>query len=229
MTKAPKESVCALLEQGLRELGFPGEVQAAARLAALSELVCDWGRQINLSGHRTPEAVATHLVLDAVALSAALPPFDSLADLGSGAGFPGLPIAILYPEVEVCLVEARMKRHHFQRAAVRALSITNALPIHGRVEAVVPRASQVAIAQAMGPAASVLDTIRPWARHDGWLAVPASPGSTPPSLETEQNERVRPAMSSTAPALQEVTYVVPGGRLRKLWLVPVPLKLGPDA
>ena len=226
MTKAPKESVCTLLEEGLQELGFPGEVQVAARLAALSELVCDWGRQINLSGHRTPEAVATHLVLDAVALSAALPSFDSLADLGSGAGFPGLPIAILYPQVEVCLVEARMKRHHFQRAAVRALSVTNASPIHGRVEAVAPRPSQVAIAQAMGPAASVLDAIRPWARHDGWLAVPASSESTPPPLETNEKDPAQPAMTSRAPALREVSYNVPGGRQRKLWLVPAPPGIG---
>lgn len=207
------------IERGLDRARAPSGPGIAERLAELARLLCRWGRQINLSGHRTPEAVAENLVLDAAALSRALPPFDSVADLGSGAGFPGLPIAILYPEVEVYLVEARLRRHHFQRAAVRELAIGNAHPLHGRIEQLEPRPCSIAIAQAVGPAASVLTAIRPWARVGGWLAIPASWESAAPSSDSGSGA----PSGSTAPpftGLEEVNYQVPGGRRRKVWVLP---------
>ena len=207
-----KESAGRLVEQlreGLERLGLEREPAIAERLARLAALVCEWGRQINLSGHRTPEQVAEHLILDAAALVKALPPFQSLADLGSGAGFPGLPIAVLFPQASVYLVEARRRRHHFQRAAIRELAISNAHPLLGRIEALPPRPCSVALAQAVGPAGSVLDAILPWASPGGWLAVPASAAA---QLPEPTSLRPRPTATS---------YTVPGGRERKVWLVPV--------
>ena len=72
--------------------------------------------------------MAERLVLDAVALSVCLPELSGakrLADLGTGAGFPGLPIAILNPHLQVHLVDSRLKRNHFQKAVRRELELAN--------------------------------------------------------------------------------------------------------
>ena len=199
------------LRAGLEELAAPFPESAPASLADLAVLVAVWGQRINLTGHRTPELVADRLILDAAALAAALPLFDSIVDLGSGAGFPGLPIAILYPAAQVFLVEARQRRHHFQRAAIRTLGLPNVTPLRGRIEELEPRPCAIALAQAVGPAADVLSDIRPWARPGGLLGIPASEGAKPPQRGRELG------------VLREVRYQVPlGGASRELWLVRTP-------
>jgi 16S rRNA (guanine527-N7)-methyltransferase len=133
-----------------------------------------WSTRINLTGHRTPEAIARRLILGSLALASVIPAFRSLVDLGSGAGFPGLPIALLHPDRTVSLVEARQRRHHFQRAAVRELAIENAVPLHGRAEQLEPRPHDVAVAQAVGPPERVVPWMLPWLRPSGFAVVPGA-------------------------------------------------------
>jgi 16S rRNA (guanine527-N7)-methyltransferase len=123
----------AMLRAGLSELALdprPDQIDALLRLATLLER---WAQRANLSSHRDVESIVARLILDAAALSQCLPLAATLVDLGSGAGFPGLPIAVLRPESAVLLVEAREKRHHFQRAAVRELGLRNVEMLCGRV------------------------------------------------------------------------------------------------
>jgi 16S rRNA (guanine527-N7)-methyltransferase len=143
---------------------------------------------MNLTGHRSAVEVAAHLVLDALALGRSLPVEpDSLADLGSGAGFPGLPLALLWPACRVTLVEARERRHHFQRAAIRALGLSHATPRRGRAERIDPVAHEVVVAQAMAPPDLALEWMARWAAPDGWLVLPQSgdppPVAPPPGVE----------------------------------------------
>ena len=86
-----------------------------------------------------------------------------MVDLGSGAGFPGLPIALLHPERTVTLVESRERRHHFQRAAVRELGIANAVLRLGRAEVLFPEPSSLVMAQAMASPQQVVAWMLPWA------------------------------------------------------------------
>jgi len=207
MAELDRDALAARLRDGLETIGSSFPANAPERLAALAELVAAWGQRINLSGHRSPEQIADRLILDAAALAAVLPAFESLADLGSGAGFPGLPIAILYPEAELVLVEAHRRRHHFQRAAVRELQITNTRPLHGRIERLEPTPCSVALAQAVAPAVEAAELIRPWARPGGWLAIPAA------------SDAPLPGFAAVHGQVREVAYLVPGGLRRKLWLL----------
>jgi 16S rRNA (guanine527-N7)-methyltransferase len=200
-------SLEALLEAGLRELGLP--VEPASVLAELALLVSRWAERINLTAHRSPEAVACRLVMDALALGRTLPvdrPI-SLADLGSGAGFPGLPLAILWPSCQVTLVESRERRHYFQRTAIRALRLANARAVRGRAESLDATPHQVVVAQAMAEPEQVLGWMRRWVAPDGWLALAQSD----------------PAPAIAAPAgirpIAPRRYQVPlGGPSRTLWL-----------
>jgi 16S rRNA (guanine527-N7)-methyltransferase len=197
----------ALLDAGLAELGSPPDL--AGPLTVLTHLLVRWAARMNLTGHRTPEAVARHLVLDALALAAtALPvrPPQSLVDLGSGAGFPGLPIALVWPACRVTLVESRERRHHFQRAAIRALALTNVTALRGRSEDLTPRPHQIAIAQALARPALALARMTPWSLPGGWVALACSEDAP----QIARPEAIEEASS--------VHYRVPlGGPRRVLW------------
>lgn len=200
-------SVRQRLAEGLAGLQLEATGEQIDALARLAEMVASWGRRMNLSGHRGAERVAQHLVLDAAALLARAPDFESLADLGSGAGFPGLPVAILRPQVRVTLVESRQRRHHFQRAARRELGLTNAEPLLGRAEELEPRPHAAAVAQAMARPSRVLAWMLPWVQPGGWLLLPA--GAASPAFAVPPQCRFQ--------ALRR--YEVPGtGVERSLWI-----------
>jgi len=196
-----------LLQQGLAELQMaPG---LGEPLAILSDLVADWAARMNLTAHRTPADVARRLVLDALALAAVSPVAspESLADLGSGAGFPGLPMAVLWPRCRVTLVEARERRHHFERAAIRALALDNTTALRGRAEDLEPAPHQVVVSQAMAEPRRALGWMAPWAPDGGWLLLPQAadaPGIDPPHGIERVDVR---------------SYRVPlGGPVRSLWI-----------
>jgi 16S rRNA (guanine527-N7)-methyltransferase len=198
-----------LLADGLQELGISVSETTRESLVGLAQLVDDWGRRINLTGHRGPEAILRRLVLDAAALQAALPDsIETLVDLGSGAGFPGLPIAILRPATRVLLVEARERRHHFQRHAIRELGVPNARALRGRLEVVDPEPADVVIAQAVAGPEELAGWMLRWAKPGGLLVVP---GGT--------SERASLPEAAALRGVRNARYRVPlGGPERTLWL-----------
>jgi 16S rRNA (guanine527-N7)-methyltransferase len=177
-------------------------------LLQLGELLERWAQRINLTGHRTLESITRRLLLDAAALAAQLPPdLGSLADLGSGAGFPGLPIAVLRPDWNLVLVESRRRRHHFQRASVRALGLTRVKMLEGRAESLPSHPCSGVVAQAVARPAQALRWMRPWVREGGLLILPGSE-SGPEVPEIEGIDFV-----------ERVLYQVPcGGPHRSLWI-----------
>ena len=93
-----------------------------------------WNQKINLTGHRDERSVEVDLILDSLALAEHVAG-DTMLDIGSGAGFPGLVLALAKPELEVTLLEPRGKRVSFQEHIIRTLDLKN------RVRAIQGRAS----------------------------------------------------------------------------------------
>ena len=162
---------------------------------------------MSLTAHGSEDAIVRRLILDALALSAHVPEVPSLADLGSGAGFPGLPFAIARPECRVTLVDSRRRCFHFQRAVIRELGLRNARPLLGRVEKIDPEPHGAVIAQALAPPAKVLPWMLRWAASDGILLLPGSQRlPKPPAMAAISSSRV-------------LRYRVPlGGPARTLWI-----------
>lgn len=207
-------AVFSLIERGLAELATPVNSEQTSQLSRLVMLVSEWAGRISLTGHRDPIEMAGQLVLDAAALSKSLPELDTaarLADLGSGVGFPGLPIAILRPGLETFLIESRQKRHFLQRELRRKLHLKNVRPVLGRSNEVELHRSDVVVAQAMTQPVEAFELMRPWARPGGLVVLPASEESERPRLQDGFEE------------LSLRGYQVPEtGRIRKLWVARIP-------
>jgi 16S rRNA (guanine527-N7)-methyltransferase len=100
--------------------------------ASLAENLLLWSKTHNITGHKTAEAAYLNLFLDSLAL-VPLVRGDTLLDIGSGAGFPGLVLALAIPELHVTLLETRAKKVSFQQHAVRLLGLGDRVrPVRGR-------------------------------------------------------------------------------------------------
>jgi 16S rRNA (guanine527-N7)-methyltransferase len=98
-------------------------------------LLTRWNARINLTGLKTPAAIARVLFVESLlAEQMGFTLAGPLLDVGSGAGFPGIPLAVRHPALRVTLLEARAKRAAFLREAVARLSLTNASVVEGRLE-----------------------------------------------------------------------------------------------
>jgi 16S rRNA (guanine527-N7)-methyltransferase len=114
-----------LLERGARALGLElAQVQIDQFLAYL-DLLLKWNRKMNLTALRTPAQIISRHFLDSLLLLPHLPETGRLLDLGSGAGFPGLPLKIVRPGLSIDLVEATAKKASFLKEAVRRLGVSD--------------------------------------------------------------------------------------------------------
>lgn len=201
------EPLDELIRSGLVALELPAEPGNVERWVRLARLLERWNRQINLSGHRSAESIAQRLLLESAALCRVLPEAERIADVGSGAGVPGLPIALCRPTTRVLLIEARQRRHHFQRAAIRELGLENVEALLGRAETLAPQPCDGAVAQALKAPDAAVELLRPWVRPGGWIAIATTP-STPP-----------PGASGGLTGVQRRGYAAPGGGAeRHAWI-----------
>ncbi|THF60177.1 16S rRNA (guanine(527)-N(7))-methyltransferase RsmG [Pseudothauera rhizosphaerae] len=122
------------LAKGLAALGLDLPAGTQERLIAFGELLLKWNRVYNLTALRAPEEVVTHHLLDSLAVLPHLAGVERLADIGSGAGLPGIALAVVRPELEVVSVETVNKKAAFQQQAKIELGLANFRVENQRVE-----------------------------------------------------------------------------------------------
>jgi 16S rRNA (guanine527-N7)-methyltransferase len=127
----------ALLRTGVKRLGLDPDASALAALMAYRDLLARWNRVYNLSAVRDPQAMIPRHLLDSLAVLPWLPD-GALLDVGSGAGLPGLPIAIAQPQRPVTLLEPNQKKVRFLRQVCLALGLDNVTLVAERIEAFDP-------------------------------------------------------------------------------------------
>lgn len=104
-----------------------------AKLLQYLGLLGKWNKTYNLTAIHEPERMLTHHLLDSLSV---LPyvTADRLLDVGSGAGLPGIPLAIVRPDLQVTLIDASHKKCAFMQQAAIELKLNNVKVVHGRVE-----------------------------------------------------------------------------------------------
>jgi 16S rRNA (guanine527-N7)-methyltransferase len=105
----------------------------AARLLHLLDELERWNRTYNLTAIRKRDDMLTHHLLDSLSVNPDLHG-STVADVGTGAGFPGLPLAVVNPERRFTLIDSNGKKIRFVQHAARELGLVNVEGVHGRVE-----------------------------------------------------------------------------------------------
>lgn len=133
MSFIDRATLDARLSAGLAELGLAPEASARERLLDYIELLTRWNVAYNLTAVRDPHEMVTRHLLDSLAV-ARLVRGETLADLGTGAGLPGIPLAILAPQRQHTLIDSNGKKVRFLRETVRTLGLGHVRIEQARVE-----------------------------------------------------------------------------------------------
>jgi 16S rRNA (guanine527-N7)-methyltransferase len=144
------------LFDGARELGIELTDDQAAKLIAHLDLLDDWNTRMNLTAIRERPAQITRHVLDSLTM---LPWLQGprVADVGSGAGFPGIPLAIVAPRLHFALIESVGKKCRFLEQARASLGLANVEVVQARAEAYQPAERfDTVLARAVGPVADLV-------------------------------------------------------------------------
>ena len=163
------------LAKRLEECGIPARAELPEQLARYHALLMDWNTRMDLTAvTEEAEMIDRHYVdsLMPLTIPGLLPEQGRLIDVGTGAGFPGLPLALACPDVQVTLLDAQQKRLTFLQAVLDELRVKNVTLVHARAEdgarqEALRERFDVAVARAVAPTAVLAEYLLPYVRVGG--------------------------------------------------------------
>jgi len=202
-----------MLRTGAEKMGIPLEAEAVERLAAHAELVCLWGEKANLTAIRDPIDVVSKHYLDCLAANPWIPPQGSMLDVGSGAGFPGIPLKVLNPSILLTLVDASRKKVNFLKHVVRTLALDKTDVVQSRVEDMPPgRRFDVITSRALGALGDFIRLTEPMLKTGGiWIAFKAKEAAA--EVEAVRGQGVRQRAGGYRPCIPGVRFEIHPYRL----------------
>ncbi|HLS80639.1 MAG TPA: 16S rRNA (guanine(527)-N(7))-methyltransferase RsmG [Steroidobacter sp.] len=141
----------SVLMQGATQLGVTLSEEQASKMIRLLDELDVWNQRMNLTAIRERSQQITKHLLDSLAVQ----PYvrgERIADVGTGAGFPGLPLAIANPAAQFTLIDSTAKKLKFVEHAAATLELSNVVTVHTRAEAYRPRERfDSVLSRAVGP------------------------------------------------------------------------------
>jgi 16S rRNA (guanine527-N7)-methyltransferase len=161
------------LSQGAEQLGVALSEGQHSQLLAYLALLIKWNKAYNLTAVRDPDEMVSRHLLDSLSVIPHIGDSPRWLDVGSGGGMPGIPLAILFPEKQVTVLDSNGKKTRFLTQVKLELKLDNLQVIHSRVEAFQPPLPFTGI---VSRAFSSLEDFTNWTRHLGdlntrWLAM----------------------------------------------------------
>ena len=198
----------AELARGADALGVALDDMALAHCARFAVLLEEGNKHLNLTRVRSEDVITLHF-LDSLALAAIHRPAAGarLLDVGTGAGFPGVPLALAYPTLDVTLMDSTRKKLAFLDAALAEVNVTNAHTLHARAEELAydPRQREhydVVAARAVAPLATLAGWLLPFTRLGGIAIAYKSRDAQP---EIDQADQAIANLGGTIEQVAEVT------------------------
>jgi 16S rRNA (guanine527-N7)-methyltransferase len=153
-------SIVQRLVQDTGHLGVTLTEPDAQRLLHLLDELERWNRTYNLTAIRNRADMLTHHLLDSLAIHPDLQG-TTVADVGTGAGFPGLPLAVINPARRFTLIDSNGKKVRFVQHAARELGLENVEGLHARVEGIKARLFDTVVARAFAPLPELVNHVAP--------------------------------------------------------------------
>jgi 16S rRNA (guanine527-N7)-methyltransferase len=160
------------LTLGARELGVELSESQHTQLLAYLALLIKWNKAYNLTAVRNPDEMVSRHLLDSLSVVRFIEG-DRQLDVGSGGGMPGIPLAVLFPDMKITVLDSNGKKTRFLTQVKLELGLANLEVIHSRAEAFRPALPFNGI---ISRAFSSLEDFTQWTRHMGdgetrWLAM----------------------------------------------------------
>jgi 16S rRNA (guanine527-N7)-methyltransferase len=215
------DKVSSRFVEGLQQLSLQLSEHQLEQLLRYCQELLDWNTRMNLTAITNPEEVWLKHFLDSLSvLSIYDKPQTRLLDIGSGAGFPGLPLKIVRPHWHVTLLEATGKKVTFLQHIIDVLHLTNVVAIHGRAEELAHKPEyratfDLVIARAVASLPTLLEYTAPYCRVNGLIILPKKG-----ELDEELAQGERAALLVGAALKADVPVTLPGlddGRRLLVW------------
>lgn len=120
--------------EGAREMGITVHARQTDQFAAHALILKEWNQKVNLTAIDSPMDMAVKHFLDSIISSRFIKPDSRLMDVGSGAGFPGIPLKVMIPSLNVTLVDATRKKVSFLNHVIRQLHLSRISAMQSRIE-----------------------------------------------------------------------------------------------
>jgi len=203
-------------------------IEQIRQLKALESVYQEWNVQINVISRKDIGSLYEKHVLHSLSIAAVFnfPPGSRVIDIGTGGGFPGIPLAIFFPECEFQLVDSIAKKLKVVDAVADALSLTNICTQHIRAEEIKGRKFDIAISRAVAPLKDLWSWSRPLLKpqnmhsvNENTVALPNASGLIclkGGDLAAEISE------SGTRPKIFEIYDLFPEESFREKYILQVP-------
>jgi len=163
-----------LIRDGARAFGIDIDSTRLDQFSVYARELIGWNRKINLTSITDPSEIAAKHVLDSIIPSSRIPASARLLDIGSGGGFPGIPLKIMHPSLQVTLIDASRKKVNFLKHIIRLLNLDAIEALHVRAQDLANqpdyiRSFDVVVSRALTRTREFADMAAPMLREGGMI------------------------------------------------------------
>lgn len=161
-----------IFENGLKELNMSLSKEQLGQFYKYMNILLEWNKVMNLTAITKPEEIILKHFIDSLTILKYIEKKDKIIDVGTGAGFPGIPIKIAFPETTILLLDSLNKRIKFLNEVISDLNLSNIETIHGRAEDYgrdkkYREMYDIALARAVAPLNTLLEYLMPFIKKGG--------------------------------------------------------------
>lgn len=160
------------VKQKAQEIGYNLQEEQLEQFFTYKELLIEWNKKMNLTAIEQEEDIITKHFIDSLSIASYIPDTAKVIDIGTGAGFPGIPLKILKKDLSITLLDSLNKRITFLKEVIRNLSLENIQAVHARAEELAHKEEyreqyDIAVSRAVAPMHTLLEYMLPYVKIGG--------------------------------------------------------------